>query len=31
MPGRLDRAKPQWRKQYFKEKFSLDKHFRPER
>jgi len=24
----LDRAKPQWRKQYFEEKFTLDKHFR---
>jgi hypothetical protein len=24
----LDRARPEWRKQYFEEKFTLDKHFR---
>ena len=27
----LDRAKPAWRKQYFEEKFSLDKHFPSEK
>jgi hypothetical protein len=27
----LDRARPAWRQQYFAEKFSLDKHFRPEK
>jgi hypothetical protein len=26
----LDSARPAWRKQYFEEKFSLDKHFRSE-
>jgi hypothetical protein len=27
----LDRARPGWRKQYFEEKFALDKHFHPEK
>jgi hypothetical protein len=27
----LDRAKPDWRKQYFEEKFTIDKHFRSEK
>ncbi len=26
----LDRARPQWRKRYFEEKFTLDPHFRPD-
>jgi hypothetical protein len=27
----LDRARPQWRKQYFEEKFTLDRHFRQDK